>query len=118
MLLRGSSEQDGVELDLGAVTRRTAGDAGVAHGALLLQLAEALPQADAQAMTRVRSQLRGALGDQGAVDAIAVAAMFNGITRVADATGIPLDDSTNELTAQMRAELGIDAFERRQSAVP
>ncbi len=50
------------------------------------------------------------LGAQVAIDAVTVAAGFNGITRVADATGIPLDESTAERTAAMRETTGIERF--------
>ncbi len=45
-----------------------------------------------------------------AVDCLVVASAFNGITRVADATGIPLDENTEATTADMRAAVGLDAF--------
>ena len=51
------------------------------------------------------------MGENAMVDALTVAAGFNGITRVADATGIPLDPTTQEVTGSMRAETGIDAFD-------
>ena len=45
------------------------------------------------------------------MDALTVAAGFNAITRVADATGIPLDASTAAATADLRDATGIQAFE-------
>ncbi len=51
------------------------------------------------------------MGEQAVVDALVVASAFNGITRVADATGIPLDDSTRGATVQLRQEAGIDEFD-------
>ena len=50
------------------------------------------------------------MGKQETVDALTVAAAFNGITRVADSTGIPLDDAMAEATASIRAASGIDQF--------
>jgi hypothetical protein len=44
------------------------------------------------------------------VDAAAVIAGFDAITRVADGTGIPLEAPKAEATADWRAKLGIDAY--------
>lgn len=89
------------------------GDGGVPCGDLLIELGEALAQGEALRLARAREGISAALGPEAAVDAVAVASMFNAITRVADATGIPLDESTAARTGEMRAKLGIDAFERR-----
>ena len=43
-------------------------------------------------------------------DALLVAAGFNGITRVADAIGIPLEEHTASATESLRADARIDAF--------
>ncbi|MDA1076460.1 MAG: alkylhydroperoxidase-related (seleno)protein, partial [Proteobacteria bacterium] len=43
-------------------------------------------------------------------DTLTVAAAFNGITRVADSTGIPLDDNTAEHTGDLRESTGIAQF--------
>jgi hypothetical protein len=51
-----------------------------------------------------------AVGEAGMIDAAAVIAGFNGITRIADATGIPLEAPKAEQTAGLRADLGIDRF--------
>jgi hypothetical protein len=49
-------------------------------------------------------------GKEAMVDAAAVIAGFDAITRVADGTGIPLEQPKAEATASWRASLGIDAF--------
>ena len=43
-------------------------------------------------------------------DALVVAAAFNGFTRVADATGVPLDPHTAEKTVEMRKQADIHRF--------
>ncbi len=48
------------------------------------------------------------------VDAAAVVAGFDAITRVADGTGIPLEPAKAEATADWRDALGIDAFWARK----
>jgi len=50
------------------------------------------------------------MGGAALSDAAAVAALFNAIDRVADATGIPLEAEKAAMTEGMRAQLGIDAF--------
>ena len=50
------------------------------------------------------------MGVQQMVDTLTVAAAFNGITRVADSTGIPLDDTSVDQTAELRRETGINSF--------
>jgi hypothetical protein len=48
------------------------------------------------------------------IDAAAVIAGFNGITRIADATGIPLEDAKAADTASWRITLGIDRMPARK----
>ncbi len=86
------------------------GDGGVSHGALLVEFAEAVLGADDDRLHRARARLRATLGDAALVDAAAVVANFNAIDRIADATGIPIDPERVELTADLRAELGINTF--------
>lgn len=57
-----------------------------------------------------RDAVRQALGDEGFVDVCAVMANFCMMTRVADATGIPLDAGLGLATEKMRADTGINEF--------
>ena len=50
------------------------------------------------------------MGGAACADAAGVAALFNAIDRVADATGIPLEAEKAAMTEGMRAQLGIDEF--------
>jgi len=52
--------------------------------------------------------VRGAVGDAGFVDACATVASFNAVVKLADGTGIPLEDWKAERTASIRTELSID----------
>ena len=107
MLLRASSEAIGEDAKLdGAVG---VGDGAVPHGGVLIAYAEAatrgsddLPQARAAALA--------ALGEAGFVRAAATVGIFNGLVRVADSIGIPLDDSTRRTTGSFRESLGLNAF--------
>lgn len=65
----------------------------------------------ADGLAELRNQAAQQMGEQQMVDALTVAAAFNGITKVADATGIPLDDSTAQRTAQMRQTTGINDYD-------
>lgn len=84
---------------------------GVAHGALLIDFAEAVTQRDEAALATLRLAIVAAMGEGALSDAAAVVGGFNGVPRIADATGIPLEDEKAERTASFRADLGIDAFD-------
>jgi hypothetical protein len=49
-----------------------------------------------------------AVGSAGLVEACLTVGAFNGLTRVADATGIILDGGTLAATRDVRAELGLN----------
>ena len=108
MLLRGSGEHAGeTYADAAAIDANT--DSGVPHGRPLLAYAEAAV-ADADDLTARREAVTEALGHAATVDAAAVIAIFQAVVKIADATGIPLEDAKADLSASFRAELGLDAF--------
>lgn len=86
------------------------GDGGVAHGALLVAFTDAVMGDDDAALGRVREALRAVLTAGQFIDACAVIGSFNVVDRIADATGIPLDPGMVEMTAGVRAKLGLNAF--------
>jgi hypothetical protein len=88
----------------------TAGDGGIAHGALLIRFATAVLGRDSGELTAARTAVVEAMGGAALTDTAAVAALFNAIDRVADSTGIPLEEKKAEATADFRAAIGIDAF--------
>ena len=110
MLLRASGEKEAADYDLTAITDRSK-DSGVVHGELLTTLAEQIAGSAWQALRKTRASAIEAMGEQAATDALVVASAFNGITRVADATGIPLDENTEQTTVGMRDLVGLDAFQ-------
>ncbi len=85
-------------------------DSGIANAGLLVEFAEAVVGADPARLDAARAAVIATLGEAALMDAAAVAGCFNAIDRVADATGIPLEDEKAEMTKDMRAQLGIDAF--------
>ena len=50
------------------------------------------------------------MGDEVFVEAAAVAAVFHGYVRVADGTGIPVDELVVATSADLREHLGINAY--------
>lgn len=81
-------------------------ETGVPHAEALLAFADAAIAGDAR---RQRERVVTVLGEAAMVDAAAVIAGFNGITRIADATGIPLEPAKAQQTADFRQALGLRA---------
>jgi hypothetical protein len=81
----------------------------VDHGFELLAFTDAVMARDASAIEKTRDAVKEKLGDDGVVDAAAVMTMFNVVDRIADATGIPIDDSfTRDMRYAIGSELGMD----------
>lgn len=110
MALRASALEGGQPADLNVATGRATGDGNVPHGAFLVALAEAVARWRWDEVEALREEGRGLLGAKETRDAILVAAGFNGITRVADAIGIRLDQRTEDASADFRDSVGISAF--------
>ena len=107
-LLRASSRAIGIDVALaGAVTGD--GTAGVPHSVELLRFAEAVHQRRPD-LAACRDGLRAAVGELGLIEAAATVSGFNGLVRVADGTGIQIDEGVDAYTADVRAELGIDRY--------
>jgi hypothetical protein len=85
------------------------GGSGGAHEIELLAFADEaiVPAADP---TGARKALQATIGTHAAIDAAAVIAGFDAITRVADGSGIPLEPPKAEASAEWRARLGIDDY--------
>jgi len=115
-LLRESSRAKGESYDLSLLTG-TKGDGNIPHGALLVVFAEAVLGNDDWRLQEVQAAIRDQIGDAAFVDAAAIVATFNAIDRVADATGIPIEDSKAASTADVRAALGINAFAEQRGEI-
>jgi len=112
MLLGASSKAQNTEAQLESVTSSDI-DPGIVHGDWLRKLSEAAINSDWLGLGEMRASAEAAMGTQEVADALTVAAAFNGITRVADATGIPLDENTAATTQEMRERTGIAEFDYR-----
>ena len=85
-MLSWSSHQDGTPADVDALASGV-GDAGLPHGAALLAFVDAVSGWDDAALEVVRDRLAREAGEAFMIDAAAVAANFEMMTRVADGTG-------------------------------
>ena len=109
MLLRASGEKEQTDYNVNSVTSDSL-DSGVPHDDILRALTEASTRGDWLGLALIRPRAERIMGLQQTLDALVVAAAFNGITRVADATGIPLDENTDQTTTQLREATGIQRF--------
>lgn len=85
------------------------GEGGVAHGAALVRFGEAVTLASEDA-GQARADLLARVGKEAFVEAACIVAIFNGLVRTADASGIPLDEGTRAATAGYRGELGLEEY--------
>jgi hypothetical protein len=110
MLLRASGAVTGVAVEVRAVTGEVTGDGGVVHGARLLAFTDAVMRGDDASLTREREALCAVLSPEAFLDVAAVIASFNVVDRIADATGIPLDDVMMAMSEDVRRELDLARF--------
>lgn len=82
----------------------------VPHGALLIGFVEAVLGQDVAVLAAARGEVRAALSDAAFVDVCATVASFNAVVKIADGTGIPLEDWKAERTRDIRQALDIEAF--------
>ena len=109
MLLRGSGLSEQTEFNLNGVTNPTI-DSGVEGHEILNELTQAFMSKDWVKLAEIRTDATEVLGIQNVTDALTVATGFNGITRVANATGIPLDPTTAVASQKIRYDTGIDDY--------
>jgi alkylhydroperoxidase family enzyme len=110
MLLRASGQTTGATVDMKAVNGDVRADGGIEHAAELVAFSEAVMRDDDRALAEARAALRAVLSPAAFVDACAVIGAFNVVDRIADSTGIPLDDAMASPTADLRAELDLARF--------
>lgn len=104
-------ESKGEEVDFG----RVIGDADqiddrVPNGKVLARFAEAVLNGNNAELDRARAATIAAVGADGFVDAAGVVGTFERMTRLADSTGVPLDDLVLDGSEDLREALGVNAF--------
>lgn len=108
-MLSWSSTESGTPADLAAVAEGE-GDGGLPFGAELVGFAEAIGGWDEAALTAARERLAVAAGEAFMIDAAAVVANFEMMTRVADGTGARFPAQTAAFRADLDARLDIGSF--------
>lgn len=105
-MLSWSGREQGIGVDLPALT------VGVPHARELTEFAQAAvsPSADTAALAAARDRLTEAMGGAAMVDAAAVVANFEMMTRLAECTGAVLH---NRASAQAGTAVGADRFLHR-----
>ena len=104
-MLRASSEAIRSEVDLA----RLEVGAEVENGELLVRYAESAVRGDSD-LDKVREELASRVGQLGVIEAAATVSAFEGLNRIADATGIQLDAGLADESADFRSTLGLDAY--------
>ncbi len=81
----------------------------------MLEFCDAILGHGEETLVASRNTVIERLGSSGLVDAAGVAAYFNALDRIADATGTPLEEDYKETTEELREELGINEYEATRS---
>jgi hypothetical protein len=110
-MLRESGKVTGNEFDLTAIVDSNAVAGGVEHGDLLNEFVDAVLTGTNEAAAESRLRVRDAIGDAAYVDACATIASFNAVVKIADGSGIPLEEIKAENTKDIRESLGIKKFD-------
>jgi hypothetical protein len=108
MALRASSKKTGGDADITVITSDEPRDGGVLHGALMIELVDAVIDASADPAP-ARARLVAAAGPGLVVEVGAVLGMFHWNDRVADATGAPLDELHQDYRRKVGEKMGLDA---------
>lgn len=108
-MLSWSSTEAGTPADLAAIAEG-AGDAGLPHGTELVAFTDAVGGFDDELLGVARERLRAAAGDAFMLDAAAVLANFEMMTRVADGTGARFPAETAAHRAALDDRLDIVRF--------
>ena len=81
------------------------------HGDLLAAFVEAVLKRTSD-RSRLRDEIRLVAGEAAVVDCCATIASFNAVVKIADGTGIPLEDWKEKRTRDLREALAIDTYRK------
>jgi DNA-binding phage protein len=118
-MLRVSATATNTTIDIQGISGDASAAAqGIEHGPELMRFAESLARRNEPELTAARRNLLEVAGPGVLVDAAGVAANFQRMVRIADSTGIPVDNLDNPLSQQIRADLGLDTFSSAGNSLP
>lgn len=110
-MLRESSQSHAQDVNLDALM--TGGEAGEINGGdALIELADTVVTGNETTRASARDALVQALGIDAMVDAVGVASNFQRMVRIADSTGITLENHRRAATEELRENLGINQFKK------
>lgn len=112
-MLRVSANKTNSEIDINMIM----GDESLDHTDIefareLMNFASSLASRDETSLKTARDNLVAIAGDAVLIDAAGVAANFQRMVRIADATGIPVDSNSNEISNQVRTDLDLYQFDQ------
>ena len=110
-MLRESVELTGGSIDFEGLTDPSCTEIkGIANSRELLQLANACMGAGDVALESARQALVDKMGPAAMIDTVGVISNFQRMVRIADATGIPADGPMQEMSGDLREQLGINQY--------
>ena len=107
-----SGNHTGTEYNLSLIMDGSVQESGLPYGKILNEFVEAIMDRDKARIAAARTTIVETLGKAAMVDAAATIAAFNAYTRMADATGIPLETPKAEATVELRQELGLESLNK------
>lgn len=117
-MLRVSAKATNTTIDIQGISGDASAAAqGIEHGPELMRFAESLARRNEPELAAARKDLLKAAGPSVLVDAAGVAANFQRMVRIADSTGIPVDNLDNPLSQQIRVDLGLDTFSSARNSL-
>ena len=109
-MLRVSSEAAGEHVDLQGIVDGENVETGIPGDAALLAFTESALGDDGETIANARQRVVDELGEPAMIDAAGIIANFQRMVRIADGTGIPLDAPVAAMSADIRENLGINAY--------
>ena len=110
MRLRVIGQQTGHRYQLDTIMDGNYKRSGLPNGNILNTFVGSIIDSNEAGISVARSTITNELGERALVDVAATIAAFNAYPRMADSTGIPLEDAKKEITLEMRRELGMEAL--------